>query len=473
MSIYVTLWFDTEDYVSPESDDAAKELADILTSNGVRGTFKLVGEMLRKLEERGRKDVIDSLKKHDIGFHTEYHSLHPTVAEYERGKGMEEGASEFEKREGRGVEEIKRIFGTNPSCYGQPGDSWAPQVYLALKKLGIPVYLDETHFVDVNGGPFWYCGVLNVVRLTLPKGKIMGINFELGTKGFVEQAKKEFDEAYEKIKSERSWGIISIYNHPNTLVAQEFWDVVNFARGENTPLDQLKHPRLKPKDWVDAGYRDFEEFVRYMKSKDVVFVTASDLLKIFGDRAQSALFSVEGLASSLKPELISWREVEGTFLSASEIFWLVVHALASYSENKKLPSRVLNRYPLGPFSPFQSEGLPEVSIEEFLSSCATTRDFLETEGRIPDSVQVGKWKISPKDFLSTATMVLRQLARGESPQNVKVIEGVFEPAAHISYEGAKAAWEWVIFPEGFEAWDLVELAKLQAWTLKPAEPSQA
>jgi hypothetical protein len=29
-------------------------------------------------------------------------------------------------------------------------------------------------------------------------------------------------------------------------------------------------------------------------------------------------------------------------------------------------------------------------------------------------------------------------------------------------------WGWVIFPEGFHAPRLMELAKLQAWTLKPA-----
>ena len=54
--IYVTLWFDTEDYVLPQSDDAAKRLAEILTRLEVKGTFKVVGEKARVLEQRGRKD---------------------------------------------------------------------------------------------------------------------------------------------------------------------------------------------------------------------------------------------------------------------------------------------------------------------------------------------------------------------------------------------------------------------------------
>ncbi len=47
--VYVTLWFDTEDYILPQSDDAAKRLADALTDLGVRATFKVVGEKARAI----------------------------------------------------------------------------------------------------------------------------------------------------------------------------------------------------------------------------------------------------------------------------------------------------------------------------------------------------------------------------------------------------------------------------------------
>src|SRR5687767_1553622 len=42
--VYITLWFDTEDFILPQSDDAAKRVAEILTRLGVKGTFKVVGE---------------------------------------------------------------------------------------------------------------------------------------------------------------------------------------------------------------------------------------------------------------------------------------------------------------------------------------------------------------------------------------------------------------------------------------------
>src|SRR6185295_4189499 len=80
--VYVTLWFDTEDYILPQDDDAAKRLADMLTGLGVRATFKVVGEKARVLESRGRKDVIAALKRHDIGYHSNTHSQQPTIAVY-------------------------------------------------------------------------------------------------------------------------------------------------------------------------------------------------------------------------------------------------------------------------------------------------------------------------------------------------------------------------------------------------------
>jgi len=80
--VRVILWFDTEDYLLPASDEAAKRVAEILTARGIRGTFKVVGEKARVLERRSRADVIAAIKKHDVGYHSNLHSVHPTPAEY-------------------------------------------------------------------------------------------------------------------------------------------------------------------------------------------------------------------------------------------------------------------------------------------------------------------------------------------------------------------------------------------------------
>src|SRR5215831_4015227 len=163
--IYVILWFDTEDYVLPASDDAALHVADFLTKEGVRATFKVVGEKARTLERRERKDVIAALRKHEIGYHSNYHSVQPSPAMYLSALGWDEGVAEFDRRERPGYDDVKRIFGQAPSCYGQPGSSWGPQSYGAMKKWGMPVYLDAGNHVGLDGKPHYYGGVLTLYHL--------------------------------------------------------------------------------------------------------------------------------------------------------------------------------------------------------------------------------------------------------------------------------------------------------------------
>ena len=134
--IYVLIWFDTEDYILPSSDDAAKRLGDFLTAEGVPATFKVVGEKARTLQRRGRSDVIVALRDHDIGYHGNTHSQHPTPAEYESSLDWDTGVEEFTRRERPGFEDVHRIFGKIPCCYGQPRNPWAPQSHQSAPSVG-------------------------------------------------------------------------------------------------------------------------------------------------------------------------------------------------------------------------------------------------------------------------------------------------------------------------------------------------
>src|SRR4051794_13708180 len=148
--VYVILWFDTEDYILPASDDAALHVAEFLSGEGIRATFKVVGEKARTLERRGRTDVIAALKKHEIGYHSNWHSPPPSPAMYLASLGWDEGVAEFDRRERPGFDDISRIFGQVPTCYGQPGSSWGPQSFGALRRWGVPVYLDAGRHVGLN-----------------------------------------------------------------------------------------------------------------------------------------------------------------------------------------------------------------------------------------------------------------------------------------------------------------------------------
>ena len=126
--VYVILWFDTEDYILPADDDAALHLADFLTREDIRATLRWSGRS-RRTGAAKRYDVIAALKKHEIGFHSNWHSVQPSPAMYLSTLGWDEGVAEFDRREGPGRDDVERIFGRAPTCYGQPGSSWGPQSY--------------------------------------------------------------------------------------------------------------------------------------------------------------------------------------------------------------------------------------------------------------------------------------------------------------------------------------------------------
>ncbi len=285
--VYVVLWFDTEDYILPQSDDAAKHVAEMLTRLQIKATFKLVGEKARVLEQRRRKDVINALLKHEIGYHSDTHSQQPTIAVYLQNAGWTDGVAEFERREGPGVKDIQRIFGTTPTCYGQPGSSWAPQSYPALKRLGIPVYLDEANHVGIDDQPFYYCGMLNIfkMRSTVARMELEGENNLL-------QGKEKFLNAYHQLRAQGG-GTISIYYHPAEFVHREFWDAVNFARGNNPPRNEWRAPAVKAEAETEKAFSAFEQYVSFIKTQPGIrFVTASELSALYPDHSLVKDFSL-------------------------------------------------------------------------------------------------------------------------------------------------------------------------------------
>ena len=58
----VAFFFDTEDYTCDRSNDAIRDIANILKSEGVKGNFNIAGYLGARLVELGRHDVIEALR---------------------------------------------------------------------------------------------------------------------------------------------------------------------------------------------------------------------------------------------------------------------------------------------------------------------------------------------------------------------------------------------------------------------------
>ncbi|HEV3344749.1 MAG TPA: hypothetical protein VG125_30515 [Pirellulales bacterium] len=461
--VYVVLWFDTEDYILPASDDAALRLAEFLSREGIRATFKVVGEKARTLKRRERYDVIEALKKHEIGYHANWHSVQPSPAMYLSDLGWDEGVAEFERREGPGRDDVEKIFGQTPTCYGQPGSSWAPQSFGAMRRWQMPVYLDAGSHVGLADKPHYYCGVLTLYKLahTLRTG--------LTGESDLRTAEDDFQSARQALRAEGG-GVVSIFYHPCEFVHKEFWDGVNFRAGANPPRDKWKLPPTKTPEESAVAWRTFEGYIRFIRGfDDVRFVTASEAARLYRDRARGRRFAadeIKTIAASVTNE-VTFQQHEDFALSASETFALLNEFVAR-GEMQNAPLELL----LSPLGPTEARpalaGEQTVDWSQFSRTARDVADFVERQNRIPSTVWLGSTPVPPDSYLVALAEVATALAEGHKPpDSVTLRPARLSAAAYVSDDRA-GLWGWVIFPPGFHAPAMMELAKRQAWTIKPA-----
>jgi hypothetical protein len=481
--IDVLLWFDTEDYLLPADDDACLRLAELLHQRGIRATFKVVGEKARVLEARGRQDVIAALRNHDIGYHSNLHSVHPTPTEYLAQCGWLDGIEEFTRREGGGAADVRRIFGVNTlACYGQPGSSWVPQAHAALKAIGVapsgvPCYVDEGTHVGLNNQPFWYAGALNVYNMGTGRAHT---RMELHTAAALEPAKKTVSEMATRLATENGGGLISIYYHPCEWVHQKFWDSVNFARGVNPPRSEWKAPPQRPAAETDAAFERFGAYIDHIRTiPGVRFVTASELPLIYPDALRSEGATQADLTEMA--ERILKRSEPGLDLqiigkkaySLADQFEELTLAVSDYIDGRKPHFPIRSEGLLGPDNP-PPAAASEQNLDEaaFRAAVRDVRSFIETEHRVPARVFIGANAVAPADFLvalASAYATLRSRGHFSPGEEIALCANTeVLPARHVAQDTPSVFGGWIIHKEGFRAPKVLELARLQAWTLKSA-----
>ena len=137
----VSVFMDVEDPINPLADDAALDFPQLFDEAGIRGSFCLTGEKCRTLFTRGRVDVAEAYRPHSIGLHTNTHSFHPSTMELLADLNWEDGCAAAYDAESKGFEAFSKIFCRSPEFWGGGGNTWAPEITDAMKRMGIPAYV--------------------------------------------------------------------------------------------------------------------------------------------------------------------------------------------------------------------------------------------------------------------------------------------------------------------------------------------
>ncbi|MEO6923004.1 MAG: hypothetical protein ABI142_04205, partial [Bryocella sp.] len=410
------------------------------------------------------------LRRHEIGYHSNTHSQHPTVAEYESVLDWELGKAEFDRRERGGFDDVARIFGTTPTCYGQPGYSWAPQAFPILKKWGVHVYLDDGEQVQLGGTPFWYGGLLNIFGLKA--GQQLEPNAEWSN---LAQAKANFKILNAQMSSEQLGGLVSVYFHPTEFVSKEFWDAVNFSNGANPSRAAWKFQPQKSSEQREQAFQYLEGLITYMKSfPNTHFVTASEAHELYSDSAQGHVFRVHDLdyIAGQVTRKITFQAHSNYALSASEAFALLNTSVAKFISRQDIKGIKLDGTPCGPssrpYGAISPKGNIEIAWDQFSRTAVDVENFIKNYQAIPNAAWFGSTAVSPESYLLALASVTRKLILdGKPPDSVKILPAELAVAQWVARDSPEL-WSWPIFPLGFHSAHLMELARLQAWTLKPA-----
>jgi hypothetical protein len=458
--VYIILWFITDDSQLAQGDTAAKRLAAYLTQQGVRATFLVSAEKARALERRNRQDVIGALAQHEIGYYSERLGQGELDANADAGKSMEE----WVRRERTDLDEVRRVLGQSPACYGGAEAALSPALYAVLQKWGMKVHFHRGQWAAANGKPFWYEGLLNV--FTTRESRQLRPDSGWSNRA---EAQARFQDFRFRVSSHREGTLLNVCFRPAEFVQQANPAKEEAARasGGHGPTES---PAVKSPEESEKTFSYFESLVTYLKSSSgVEFVTASAALGMLRDTAQRRVYSrveLGDIAKFVEPAVV-FQNHEDYILTPSEVFFLLAKSVAGVIRRQTYEPILLDGTPFGPASPPSETAPPTVEVpwDQFASAALEVADYVSKQDQVPDAVRVGNATVSPASFLVALAQVTQILQlKGEPPESVRFGAAHLNVGNYLEGESSGPPGESTTGQGPPQRGP----AKLQAWTFKPA-----
>ncbi|MGW8316661.1 MAG: hypothetical protein ACWGNV_13750 [Bacteroidales bacterium] len=463
----MVICFDVEDYTSPASvgmDDIPKWLAEIMTEEGVTGSFFVIGEKARMMEERGRQDVISAMSRHDIGSHTNLGSIHPTVTEILENEEWEEGVQHMLENESAGMDELEGIFGQRPANLARHGGSYGPQLVAALGYLNAGYVYSPISLPDHNA--VWFCNTLNF------HGE--------GDFGFFDDTYYRDDlfnpllEALDSLipASIQNIDVVAFFAcHPSKVRSVQFWDF-NYYKGANPGPDEWQTPELRPLESMETAKKNFRRLVRYLRDRDdIELTTFRELARRYAYQREE--INADELAEIAARVLDDEKVVIDEYYSPAEIFCALADAICQAGSENSIPPTVEIRRPLGPLeTPPQEPEIRQVPSDEVIRLAREGQKFCEASGHLPAFLLYEGKKIGTGTLLALFSDYYLRMDQKTIPDQLELLSMEPFPSQHTEQiiSEVAACKTWPVHREDLDMDHLVEMTRLQLWTLKPALP---
>ncbi|MFH1568190.1 MAG: hypothetical protein ABIL09_09350 [Gemmatimonadota bacterium] len=468
--MHVILAFDTEDvYYPPEYgiDDIPGWLAQIMTAAGITGTFFVMGEKAESLRRRGRRDVLERLKAHDLASHQQG-NRYPLLPQVVEGLGWADGVAAVGRYEDWVTEQHWLAFGREPVGLSRHNCYFAAQHVGLGGERGLP-YMYMIQQLPGSTQPLWYAGAL-----TFPSDDTNTYA------GFDRIYSRDdlFDRHFAGLQTfvdaclERGQEWIIVFGcHPVQVMAREWLEHHALGSGKaRTPQDLGWHYRVKPREEEARAQANFRKLCAYLAGHgDLEVVGMSEAARRYA--AQPERLGRDALTGYARQLTSESRIGFHAAFSPAELVCGLAAGLAAAGDGGDLPEEVERPAALGPMArPAIAAAGASVSRAELLAACRELVAAVKETGHLPANLVAGPAELGIGQVALLAARAYLAEARYDRYERLAVTAAPRYP--EIAYQ--LDAWirrhigdHWAL-PLDFSCETMAEQARLQTWSMKPA-----
>lgn len=462
--MYTTFFFDVEDYITPPEggmDDLLKMLADVMSEERVSGTFFIIGEKLRCLRDRGRRDVIEALTSHDVASHINMGSIHPTVTERLESADWTDGCARMAADELAGIDELEEIAGKRISSLSRHGGSFGTQLLAVLGTRKLPYMHSPAQLPKHN--ITWYCNTLNVFSC-------IG-TFEAAYRS--RDGLREAEDAFLALAREHAgWDWVGLFNsHPCHIKARQF-PCMNYYKGRNPRPEDWVVPEFCPDFSMDEVRRNWKTHCAHVRENpDLDLKTFGELNGIFGRQAEfvdeAELRYLAQLASDADTPVFTDR------FTAAEILDFLARAYIYRHREGSLPGSIERREVMGPTQmPLAAPTAKCLHPEALLRLARGIVAAIDVTDCLPSVVHCGEGTLGSIGDVGTGSALValgRALTDSDAGAPVQTIPvHPYPREGHTIADNVRQYRRWNPHRLDLDLSSACRLAALQSWTLKPA-----
>jgi hypothetical protein len=448
-------------------------LAEILDDEGLTGVFVLHARRAEILAEQRRHDVIRALRRHEIGLHGR--DLHPVVPEIVEGLGWYDGVAALLATEGAELEQLARVFEVPPIGSSQHRNYAAPQIFGVARRLGLP-YLFGYPAAPPHHSVSWYAGALNI-PFNAPVPNFLGFFPAVFDDVLPDDA--AFAALFNRLREHvrRSLDVdlpllVVFVCHPERLYYSgpvEQWLYGNGVNHGRAAVPRGIERRHGPGD-VARALTNFRQVVRYLRdAPGLEPTTVRDVTRRYGVQART--IDAAELTSLASRALDEHQIVLGASLGPAEALLGMAESISQYSRYGQLLAAIPRRDVLGPLaSPPLAPATLTLGVDEVIALADGLLRTTNETGHLPAALQAAGPEIglgSIYGVLAAAYVAARQDSLA-TEFTVDVWPRYPQLATALGEQHRLCVEDPLVRP-GLSTDAAALHARLQSWTLKPAQ----